>query len=128
MALDRLFDVVEAARDRANWRAAFGEPQVVGDQTLIPVAKVAYGFGLGFGRDTSPDAEENEATSPAEGEGGETGGFVSAQPLGTIVVTPEQVYFEQTLDAGKLSLLRFGVIALLIIQVAATLRTIFNRL
>ena len=128
MALDRLFDVVEAARDGADWRAAFGEPQVVGDQTLIPVARVSYGFGLGFGRGTSPDAEENEATAPAEGEGGGTGGFVSAQPLGTIVVTPEQVYFEQTVDIGKISLLRFGVLVLLIIQVAATLRTIFNRL
>lgn len=128
MALDRLFDIVEAARDRANWRAAFGEPQVVGDQTLIPVAKVGYGFGLGFGRGTSPDVEEDEATSPAQGEGGGTGGFVYARPLGTIVVTPEQVYFEPTLDVGKISLLRFGVIALLVIQVAATLRTIFNRL
>jgi len=128
MALDRLFDVVEAARDRANWRAAFGEPQVVGDQTLIPVAKVGYGFGLGFGHDMSADAEEDEATSPAQGEGGGTGGFVSARPLGTVVVTPEQVYFEQTVDVGKISLLRFGVLVLLIIQVAATLRTIFNRL
>jgi len=30
--------------------AAFGDPQVVGDKTVIPVAKVGYGFGLGFGQ------------------------------------------------------------------------------
>jgi uncharacterized spore protein YtfJ len=128
MALDRLFDTVEAGRGMANWRAAFGEPQVVGDRTLIPVAKVGYGFGLGFGRGISPETDEDEAASPAEGEGGGTGGFASARPLGTLVVTPEEVYFEQTLDEGRINLLRFGVIALLIIQVAATLRAIFNRL
>jgi uncharacterized spore protein YtfJ len=135
MALNELFDTVETARSTANWRAAFGEPQVVGDKTLIPVAKVGYGFGLGFGRGTGPVVEADEeraqeADQPetrTEGEGGGTGGFASATPLGTIVVTPEEVYFERAIDVGKIGFVVFGVAAVFFIQLAATLRAIFGR-
>jgi uncharacterized spore protein YtfJ len=127
MELNRLFDVVETARDRASWRSAFGEPQVVGDQTLIPVARASYAFGLGFGRGTSTEAQAAERVTAPEGEGGGTGGYASATPLGTIVVTPEQVYFERTVDKGRLFLIRATVILVLIVQVAATLRTLFGR-
>jgi uncharacterized spore protein YtfJ len=126
MVLNRLFDAIETTRERANWRAAFGEPQVVGDRTLIPVAKTTYGFGLGFGRGMAPESEDAEAGTPSEGEGGGTGGFGLARPLGTIVVTPERVYFEQAVDATKIALVGCAVGALLIIQLAATLRAIFG--
>ena len=127
MALNRLFEVVESTRDKASWRAAFGEPQVVGDRTLIPVAKASYGFGLGFGRGVPPETEISEPEAASEGEGGGTGGFASARPLGTIVVTPDRVYFEKTLDASKIALMGCGVAALFIMQVAATSRVIFGR-
>jgi len=124
MSLNKLFDAIEKATETASWRAAFGEPQVAEDKTIIPVAQVGYGFGLGFGHGTGPS--ETEGEPPSEGEGGGGGGGASAKPLGVIVVTPEHVYFEEVEDASKIALAGIGVAALFIIQVTKTLRTIFG--
>jgi uncharacterized spore protein YtfJ len=124
MFLNRLFDTIENARETANWRVAFGEPQVVEGHTLIPVAKVMHAYGLGFGSGESPDTEEEGAQ---RGEGGGVGGAASSRPIGTIVVTAEGVTFKPALDQGVLVLARFGVAALFILQFAKTLRAIFGR-
>jgi uncharacterized spore protein YtfJ len=60
MSLNRMFDSIEQAREAANWQSAFGEPQVIDDKTIIPVAQVGYGFGLGFGRGGQVSEEEGE--------------------------------------------------------------------
>lgn len=124
MALNRLFDQVEKARETAQWSAAFGEPQVVGDRTVIPVARVGYTFGLGFGQGTGPADEEAPAPT---GEGGGAGGGASARPLGTLVITPEKVYFEETEDTTRIALAGIALAALSSIQLFKTLRAIFGR-
>jgi uncharacterized spore protein YtfJ len=125
MSLNRLFESIEQTREAAQWQAAFGEPQVFDDRTVIPVAQVGYGFGLGFGSGTSPTEEEDEAASVAEGGGG--GGGAQAKPLGALIITPEHVYFEQTMDTGRITMAGIGLGALLILQFAKTLRAIFGR-
>jgi uncharacterized spore protein YtfJ len=125
MSLNRLFDAIEKTRDTADWRAAFGEPQVVEDKTVIPVAKVTYGFGLGFGHAVTESEEEGE--SPSEGEGGGAGGGASAKPVGALVVTEEGVYFEETMDAGKIAFAGILLTALSVYQLFKTLRVIFGR-
>jgi uncharacterized spore protein YtfJ len=125
MSLDRMFTAVEGFKDAAHWRAAFGEPQVVGDKTLIPVAKVGYGYGLGFGQGTGEPEEEGKPAPGGEGGGG--GGTAAAKPLGVIVVTPEDVYFEETADESRIALAGILVGALLIWQFAKTLRAIFGK-
>jgi len=125
MSINRLFDSVDKIRDTAQWRAVFGEPETVEGKTLIPVAQVGYGFGLGFGQGSGPDEEEEEP--PASGEGAGGGGGATAKPLGTIVVTPETVYFQGLTDGSKVALAGIGVAALLILQLAKTLRAIFGR-
>jgi uncharacterized spore protein YtfJ len=124
MSLNRVFDIVEEARETANWRAAFGEPHVVEGKTIIPVAQVGYGFGLGFGRGTGP--AETESEPPTEGEGGGGGAGASTRPLGAIVVTPEHVYFEETLDETRIVLAGIGLAGVVIVQIARTLRAIFG--
>jgi uncharacterized spore protein YtfJ len=119
MSLNRLFDLVDKARDTAHVQAVFGEPQVVGDKTLIPVAKVGYGFGLGFGSEAEPPEEQGE---PAVGGGGGS----SAKPLGVIVVTPDGVCFEETEDSSKIALSGMAMVAFIAYQVAKTLR-VFSR-
>jgi uncharacterized spore protein YtfJ len=123
--LNRLFETIENARATANWSAAFGEPQEVEGQTLVPVAKVTHAYGLGFGASESPGMEEDEAAP--SGEGGGVGGAASSRPIGAIVVTPDGVSFEPALNQGVLVLARLGVIALLILQLTKTLRVIFTR-
>jgi uncharacterized spore protein YtfJ len=125
MSLDRMFAAVEGFRDAAHWRAAFGEPQVVGDKTLIPVAKVGYGYGLGFGQGAGEPEEEGKQAEAGEGGGG--GGTAAAKPLGVIVVTPEEVYFEETADESRIALAGILVGALFIWQFAKTLRAIFGK-
>jgi uncharacterized spore protein YtfJ len=125
MGLNQLFDVIEKMRQTAHWRAAFGEPQAIEGRTIIPVARVTYGFGLGFGRGTGPSEAEDEPMP--EGEGGGGGGAAMANPLGAIVVTPEGVDFEGTVDATKVALVGSLVGALFIYQVAKTVRAISGR-
>jgi uncharacterized spore protein YtfJ len=128
MSINRLFDTIEKTRQAASWQAAFGEPQVVEDKTIIPVAQVGYGFGLGFGSGSQPEAEpEAEGERVSGGEGGGGGGGATAKPLGVIVVTPEQVCFEPVEDGGKIALFGIGFAALFILQLAKTLRAIFGR-
>jgi len=136
MALNRLFDQIDKARDIAHWRAAFGEPQVAGDHTLIPVARVGYTFGLGFGHGTSHGSgsadedgpsPEGESGPSSEGEGGGAGGGASSHPLGAIVITPEEVYFEETVDANRVVVAAIALAGLIAVQLFATLRAIFGR-
>ena len=124
MPLNRLFDAVERVRDTAQWRAAFGEPLVFENRTVIPVAQVGYGFGLGFGHPS--EIPDEEAMLAAEGQGGAGGGAMS-RPLGAIVVGEDEVYFEETVDAAKISMAGIILAGVIVVQTAATLRALFSR-
>ena len=125
MSLNRLFDAVEQARDTAHWQAAFGEPLVEEDRTIIPVAQVSYGFGLGFGSGGGPSGDEGEPSGQSEGGGG--GGGASTKPLGAVVVTPDCVYFEEVSDESKIALFGIAMVAFSVFQIAKTLRVVFGR-
>lgn len=140
MPLNRLFDQIERARETAHWQSVFGEPQAAGDRTLIPVARVSYTFGLGFGQgsgaagmeDLTPEGAAGpsaggEGGPPPRGEGGGVGGGASARPLGAIVITPDKVYFEETVDATKIAVAGIALAALVASQLFTTLRAIFGR-
>jgi len=120
--IQRLFDIVEDLRRKANVNAAFGKPVTSEGRTVIPVAEVAYGFGLGFGSGTS--GEESEET---EGEGGGGGGGVRARPLGVIEVTPERVRVEPVVDEQKIAMAGVLLTAWVVFWVARTLARIFGR-
>lgn len=124
MPLNRLFDAVERVRDTAQWRAAFGEPLVVENRTVIPVAQVGYGFGLGFGHPS--EIPEDEAVLAVEGQGG-AGGGATSRPLGAIVVSQDDVYFEETVDGGKIAMAGIVLAGVVVVQVAATLRALLSR-
>jgi uncharacterized spore protein YtfJ len=125
MSLNKLFDSIEQMRDAASWRSAFGEPQVMDDRTIIPVAQVGYGFGLGFGRGDMPPEEEDSPDGGAEGGGG--GGGASSKPVGVIVVTPDDVYFEDVRDENKIALAGIVLSAFVILQATRTVRALFGR-
>jgi uncharacterized spore protein YtfJ len=118
MPLNRLFDVVERTHDAAHWRAAFGEPQQVGDRTIIPVAQTGQAFGLGFGGDI--DLPESE------GNGG-AGGGASIRPVGAIVVTPDEVYFQETADTTVLAVAGIGLAVLFLAQLASVVRILLGK-
>src|SRR5215213_3990903 len=66
----------------AGARAVFGDPIAREHVTVVPVAKVRWGFGGGSG--SGQDKE-----GPGRGEGAGGGGGVSATPLGFIEITDD---------------------------------------
>ena len=87
MLIERLAAVVGG---RADARVVYGEPVQRDDVTVIPVAKVRWGFGGGGG--TSEQAEGGS------GSGG--GGGLSATPLGYIEIREGSAEYKAIRDAG----------------------------
>jgi uncharacterized spore protein YtfJ len=75
--LERLAELIGA---KAGVQTVFGEPVTRDDLTVIPVARVRWGFGGGGGRADGPPS------GPASGSGG--GGGVAADPVGYLEVGP----------------------------------------
>ena len=86
-----LKDIANQIKASANVETLFGESRQIGDRTIIPVARVSYGFGAGGGEGTSPK-DAGTGVRPI-GSGGGGGGGVSASPVGFIVVTEEGTEF-----------------------------------
>ncbi|MBN1659728.1 MAG: hypothetical protein JXA93_15080 [Anaerolineae bacterium] len=134
MSLNRLFDTIQQLRQSAHWRSAFGDPQSVGERTIIPVASVWYGFGFGFGQPVAAPQEPrhpgDEPEPPAAGEGAEgggAGGGGASRPVGAIVVTADDVYFEEAGSYNKVALAGIGLAGWIVFQIALTLREVFGR-
>jgi uncharacterized spore protein YtfJ len=68
-------------------KSVFGEPIHAEGKTIVPVAKVAYGFGGGSG-----------AGPESRGEGGGGGGGARAYPAGALEITATQTRFIPFID------------------------------
>jgi len=82
----------------------YGEPVRQGEVTVIPVAKVAFGFGAGMGRrprrPPGQGATESEQGDMAAGSGGRTepegaggGGGARMTPVGALEISPRGTRF-----------------------------------
>lgn len=76
----------ERLKATAHVDTVFGESRTAEGRTIIPVAKVAYGFGAGGGEGRAP---AGEAGPEQTGSGGGGGGGVSARPVGFLIVDSE---------------------------------------
>jgi len=79
---DRLDEIVRSVVDHAGAKMVFGEPVTVEGKTILPVAKVRYGFGGGAGR--KRDGEQ---------QGGGGGGGLVAKPVGLVEITESETRF-----------------------------------
>ena len=70
--------MAERVSASASVKSVYGDPVVVGDRTVIPAARIRYGFGGGGG-------------SKGEQESG--GGGVSAYPSGALEIASEGTRF-----------------------------------
>ena len=59
----RVESMLEPLSKSASVKSIYGDPISANGKTIIPVARVAYGFGGGTGR-------KQDHESPTEGEGG----------------------------------------------------------
>jgi uncharacterized spore protein YtfJ len=74
--------IAEKLQSGTNVRAVYGDPVEAHGKTIIPVAKVAYGFGGGFGQ---KDPGGGEFAKDEDG----AGGGAAAKPMGVIEVSEE---------------------------------------
>jgi uncharacterized spore protein YtfJ len=78
-----LHSIAEHVSGSASVKNVYGDPVVVGNRTVIPVAEVRYAFGGGGGTKGEANAHN----------GGGGGGRVSARPCGALEVTAEGTRF-----------------------------------
>lgn len=115
-AIDRfLGDLAERVGVHAGVQAVFGEPIDRGDLTVIPVARVRWGFGGGAGSGTDGMA------NAGAGVGG--GGGVTADPLGHLEIRGGAATFQPitSLYPSPWFLLAAGAMAALVIRALARL-------
>jgi uncharacterized spore protein YtfJ len=76
----------------ASVKNVYGEPVNTGDKTIIPVARIAYGLGGGYGQGYKKNKrlqanEDLKQSGGPAGEGGGGGGGMYAKPHGVYEVT-----------------------------------------
>ena len=94
MQVKDLFQAIgERLQGAATVKAVFGDPIVAGDRTIIPVARLRFGFGAGGG---------SARGSPDERGGGGGGGGVIAKPAGVVEISPAGTTFRTFPDYPQL--------------------------
>lgn len=96
MAIEKsqfLQSLAEKLHSSASVKTAYGDPIQAEGKTIIPVARVAYGLGGGYGRIESRHENEHVGEGPEGQSGGGGGGGVTVNPLGVFEVTQEQTRF-----------------------------------
>lgn len=85
---DILQTVAERAHAKATVKTIFGDPINVEGITIIPVARVAYGFGAGGGWGPGSKSKTLEQSG-----GGGGGGGVRIAPAGIVEIGPDGTRF-----------------------------------
>jgi Sporulation protein YtfJ (Spore_YtfJ) len=110
--------LAERIGGRASVQAIFGEPIQRGSLTVIPVARVRWGFGGGAG--TGPIEGEG---GPATGSGSGAGGGVSADPIGYLEIDEDGAAFKPIVPPypSPVFILAGGITAALVLRAIARL-------
>lgn len=86
----------ESIIGQANVKMIYGDPVAAQGKTIIPVARISFGYGAGAGAGGVGETH-------ARGEGGGGGGGVHATPLGVIEISQLQTRFIPISDRKKLA-------------------------
>ena len=106
-------------------KASFGEPQQVGEKTLITVAQVTLGYGAGSGRGPRMGGEGDAAATQPGGAG--AGGGLRVKPLAVVEVTATETKIRPVTDSTRIALTALALAAWNVFWIAATLRAIFGK-
>ncbi len=97
--LDKLVATLDGVKDVLTVRRVFGEPTVVGDVTIVPVATVRGGGGGGGGEGVGPGGGQE-----GSGAGGGMGFGVHARPVGVYVIRDGEVTWQPSIDVTRIVL------------------------
>ena len=89
-------NAIRGLQENATVEKAYGDPIESSGKTIIPVARIVYGFGAGAG--SGPETDEEQG----EGSGG--GGGLVTQPIGVLEITEEETRFVRFANLKQLGL------------------------
>ena len=102
MSVGQLETIVERLQHSASARSVYGQPIERGGRTVVPVAKVAYAFGGGYGRgEPTEDGAGERGANASQGAGG--GGSATAKPVGALEITDDETRFVRADDDRRLA-------------------------
>ncbi len=101
--------------EKVTVRTAFGEPVHENGCTIIPVARVTYGFGFGGGRNSGNNKEASD-----EGAGGGAG--ASVRPLAFLEIGGGKTRIRPILDFTRLALAGMALVAWITFWITVTIR------
>lgn len=108
--------------------ACFGAPVERDGHTLIPVARINFGLGMGFGggsRDGVPsELSARQEFAAGEGGGGGGGGGGSATPVAVIDITSNEVRVQPVTDTTRIALGSYALAGWVTFWLFLTVRTI----
>jgi uncharacterized spore protein YtfJ len=128
MTSDEMVRQISAIPDQLGVSACFGPPVERAGRTVIPAARVSFGYGLGFGRGSGgkdlPSTDGHMGADGGEGEGGGGGGGGSSTPVAVIHIKDDGVEVEPIVDSTRISLAGTTFAAWAIFWITWTVRTI----
>jgi uncharacterized spore protein YtfJ len=123
---DRFNKLVNSLGGTATASAVFGDPVEKDGVTVVPVARVRYGVGGGFGR--GPGRKKRHEESAEEQVGYGQGGGVQATPVGYIEISGGEAEYKRIVDPVRplavimlfplVGVLCFGLMAVISLQTA----------
>jgi len=112
-AKEILQSMSERLASSANVKQVFGEPIQVGGKTVVPVARVHYRLGGGWG---GGEQGSGTAEHPLAAGAGGGGGFVTASAVGALEIDETGVRFVHFFDPADVAKLCVaGAMALLVL-------------
>jgi uncharacterized spore protein YtfJ len=128
-ATDEMIREVTGIPKELGASSCFGDPVERDGHLLIPVARVNFGYGLGFGGGGAETFEpgangSDEKTKSDGGSGGGGGGGGSSSPVAIIDIGPNGVKIDAIEDKTRISLAGITMIAWNMFWVLWTVRTL----
>lgn len=102
MSIQQFFrSLGEHLQTGAGIKTVYGDPVAVEGKTIIPVARVGYGFGGGSRAKKRGTSEEQKGSAEGEESGG--GGGFGASPVGVVEITREDTKFISIGDERRMA-------------------------
>lgn len=128
MTSEEMVRQITSIPDQLGAGACFGTPVERSGHTVVPAARVSFGYGLGFGRGSGgkdlPSSNGHVGADGGEGEGGGGGGGGNSTPVAIIHITEDDVAVEPIVDSTRVSLAGITLSAWALFWITWTIRAI----
>jgi len=118
--LKDVLDQLSRIDERATVRTVFGDPVHQNGRTIVPVARVAFGYGFGGGTNT----EKEKGGEEGQDEGGGGGGGVSVRPVAILEIDEKGTRIRPIVDVTRLALAGMALAAWNVFWIGLTCRAV----